>query len=349
MATDTFTIRFTERPCSVIAHGLQLSDTAVVLPADSAATAVPLTFSARRVDGIADTFLFSLWAGNSPANLVEQYHGTDTACTLFVSGTGNRYWMVRAIDNHADTATTALFTLSVLLHRKICFAGHSVVTGAQSAPGTGGFRRMVIDTLRAANGAKAITCAGPITTGNLLPASDDSCCAVSGKTCANIFDSLYVHPSTSADLWIYLCGVNEDYVFPTFSWTVGWANFTAISLDTMHARNPHSEIYVLNSLPFPADTGGPFMPWIDSMFKANLPTFDRMLDSVVTDRRQKWTSRNETGVWLVDTYSALAALPDSVQNPAYFADFLHPNQPGYNILAAQIFKAMRAAGSSFLK
>jgi hypothetical protein len=91
------------------------------------------------------------------------------------------------------------------------------------------------------------------------------------------------------------------------------------------------------------------MPWIDSMFKVNLPTFDRMLDSVVTDRRQKWTSRGETGVWLVDAYSALAALPDSVQNPAYFADFLHPNQAGYDRLAAQILKTMHLAESSFLK
>jgi hypothetical protein len=349
VATDTFTIRFTERPCSVVAHGLRPTDTVVVLPSDSGAIAVPLSFSARRVDGVADTFSFSLWAGNSPASLVEQYHGADTACSLFVSGTGNRYWRIRAIDNHADTATTAVYTLSVILHRKICFAGHSIVTGFTSTPGTGGFRRMVIDTLRAANASNIITCSGPSTTGNLVPASDDSCNAVGGKTCANIFDSLYYHPSTNADLWFYFCGVNEGYQFPTFSWTVGMANFAAITFDTMHARNPHSEIYVLNSLPFPPDTMGSFDVRADSMFKANLPVFSRMLDSVVTDRRQKWAARRETGIWLVNAYSALAALPDSIWNPSYFSDYLHPNQVGYNRLAAEIFKTMRASGSSFLK
>jgi hypothetical protein len=349
LAADTFFVRFTARPCSITVRGLRSGDTIVAPSTDSAVVSVPLSVSATRADGIADTFSFSLWTGNSPGSLVEQYHGPDSVCTLFVAGTGSHYWKLLAVDSHADTATTGVGTFSVLLRRTICFSGHSVVTGAQSAPGTGGFRRMVLDTLRAANGAKAISCAGPITTGNLLPGCDDSCCAVSGKTCANIFDSLYMHPSTSADLWIYLCGVNEDYVFPTFSWTVGWANFTALSLDTMHARNPHAEIYVLNSLPYPADTGGPYLAWIQTAFKANMPLFDRMIDSVVTDRRGKWTSRGETGVWLVDAYSALAALPDSVQNPAYFADFLHPNQAGYDRLAAQILKTMRAAGSSFLK
>ncbi len=350
VAADTFAVTFKARPCSLTAGGLPLSDTILVRSADSARFTFPLTLAAKRADGAADTFTYSLWTGTNPAALALGYHGAMAACTLSISDTGTHYWKITAVDGKADTAAGQVASVSVLLERTVCFTGHSVVWGLNGTPGLGGFRKMVIDTLRAATrGARYVKCVGPVATGNLVPARDDSCEAVNGKTCADIFDSLYLYPSIKADLWIYLCGVNEGYQFPTWTWSLGWANYAVETLDTMHARSPNSEIYVLNSLPFPADTAGQFTRRVDSIFKTNQPVFNRMLDSVVTDRNTTWAGAKQGGIRLVDVYAPMAELPDSVCNPDYFSDFLHPNQAGYERVSAQIFKTMRAAASSFLK
>jgi hypothetical protein len=230
--------------------------------------------------------------------------------------------------------------------------GHSIVTGFGCQNGTGGFRRMIIDTLRAKAGlGKRIGCEGPLTTPYLLPAGDDSCLAVGGKTCAAIYDSMHVYSSANADLWVYMNGVNEGYDFPTNDKYGIWANYTAVSIDSMHGRNPQSEIYVFSGLPFPKDTIADFNHRVDSVFKKNLPVFNHMLDSVVTLRRQDWSARGQGGVWLVNVYDSLAKAPvsDSVSNPLYFVDFLHPNQQGYDVMGRQLLRTMKAANSRFYK
>jgi|GEM_PF-2299690 len=349
VARDTFTIWFGAVRCTVTVRGPKTRDTAWVHSTDSNVVTTPLSFSARRADGVADTFTYSLWSGRSPAALAEAYRGKDTACTLTTLDTGTWYWKIAAVDAHGDSTVTPTSSLSIMLQRRICFIGHSIVTGFDGTPGLGGFRRMVVDTLRAAAIIdKKVKCEGPLTTQNLLPVEDDSCLAVGGKTCAQIYDSLLDHPFTNADLWIYMCGVNEGYELPTWGFDGMYfrlENFSAVTLDSMHGRNPRSEIYVLNAVPFPADTIGDFNQGCDSIFKTNLPVFNRMLDSVVTLRRQQWGG----GVWLVDVFDTLALLPDSVQNQIYFSDYLHPNQRGYDVMAGRIFKTMRSANSSFIK
>jgi hypothetical protein len=42
-------------------------------------------------------------------------------------------------------------------------------------------------------------------------------------------------------------------------------------------------------------------------------------------------------------------MPDNHSNPAYYYDFLHPNQQGYDLMTRELFKVMRAASSSFLR
>lgn len=350
VAADTFTVQFLARPCTLSVRGLRPQDTIMVHSTDPRPYAVPLSFSAGRKDAVADTFTYSVWSGASPAALAEGPRSGDTTGALSAADTGTWYWKVLAVDAHADTAMTAVSQLSIQLERRICFVGHSIITGFEGTPGLGGFRSMVIDTLRAAAGAgPRIKCDGPITTQNLLPAADDSCCAVDGKTCAAIFDSMQDHPLTNADIWVYMNGVNEGYQFPTYNRFWWLDNYAAATIDTMHGRNPASEIYVINGLPFPPDTMGDFDERKDSIFKVNLPVFNRMLDSVVTSRRTEWFGRGEGGVWLVDAYSIMAALPDSVWKPVYFSDFLHPNQSGYDCIGREILKDMRAAKSSFLK
>jgi hypothetical protein len=236
-----------------------------------------------------------------------------------------------------------------MVQRRICFVGHSIMTGLCGTNGLGGIRRMVIDTLRAnAGDDKKIWCEGPIKTQLLLPQKDDSCLAAGGRTCANIYDSMQAYPSTNADIWVYMNGANEGYEFPTFNRYWMQANYAALTIDSMHGRNPQSEIYVFNGLPFPRDTIADFNHRVDSVFKKNLPVFNRMLDSVVTLRRQTWQARGEAGAWLVNVFAAMA-MPDSFYNKIYFYDFLHPNQAGYDLMAGELFKAMRAASSSFYK
>jgi PKD domain len=350
VAADTFTVRFLSRPCTLGVLGLKPQDTVLVHSTDPRPFAVPLSFSAARKDAAADTFTYSIWSGGSPSSLSKSPTGLDTTGMLSLADTGKWYWKVMAVDGHADTASTPVSLLSIKLEPRICFVGHSIVTGLDGTYGLGGFRRMVVDTLRAAAGpGRRFKCEGPITTQNLLPVADDSCCAVIGKTCAAIFDSMQDHSLTNADIWVYMNGVNEAYEFPTYNRFWWRDNYSAATIDTMHGRNPAGEIYVLNALPFPKDTAGDFTYKCDSMFKANLPVFNRMLDSVITSRRQEWLSRGEGGVWLVDAFDSMAVLPDSVSNPVYFFDYLHPNQSGYDRLGKVVLGTMRAAKSAFLK
>jgi hypothetical protein len=348
---DTFTVHFLSRPCSVSVSGLRPLDTAFVHSTDARPFAFSLRFSAGRMDGVADTFTYSVWSGvDSLSVLTEGLGFPDTTGALFSPDTGTRYWKVMAVDVHGDTATTAVSRLTIKIERRICFVGHSIMTGFGGTYGLGGFRRMVVDTLRTASGTgNRFKCEGPIMTQNLVPTEDDSCCAVNGKTCSAIYDSMQEHPNTNADVWVYMNGVNEGYQFPTYDRFWWRDNYAAATIDTMHGRNPKSEIYVLNGLPFPGDTMGDFNYRADSTFTANLPKFNRMLDSVVTIRRQDWRGRGEGGVWLVNAFDSLAALPDSSWNPVYFSDYLHPNQNGYDRLGRAILKAMRDAKSSYLK
>jgi nitrogen fixation-related uncharacterized protein len=349
VSADTFAVTFLAKPCYLSAQGLRPMDTVLTNSLSTKPYSFPLSLGASRLDGIADTFTFSLWLGTSPAALAQVYQGPNTACTLSVPDTGAYYWRFLAIDTHNDTATAGS-VLRIMLQRRICFVGHSIVTGFRGTSGLGGFRRMVVDTLRAVAGlGERIKCEGPVFTTALLPASDDSCIAVAGKTSPQIYDSLENHPSTYADIWVYMCGVNEGYQFPLYYWPYGLNNYAPATLDEMHNRNPQSEIYVINAIPFPKDTGGDFNEQADSMFKANLPVFNHMLDTAVTARRQTWLGRREGGVWLVDAFDSLAKLPDSTRDSVYFSDYLHPNQAGYNRLGRAILDAMRIAGSSFLK
>jgi hypothetical protein len=353
VAKDTFYIDFKSVACSLTVQGPKIADTVLVNSFVSKKVNTAFSLSAFRSDGKADTFTYSFLSGLSPSTLVETYRGNNAACTLKTLDSGTYYWKSMAFDGHNDTVSTPVFALCVLFQRRICFVGHSIITGMGSANGHGGMRRMIIDTLRAKAGlSRRIGCEGPLTTPvsySVLPAVDDSCLAVGGNTCAAIYDSMRIYGSNNADIWVYMNGVNDWYTFPTYDPKYyAWGNYAVISIDSMHARNPNSEIYVFNGLPFPADTGAGFTSTLDSAFTKYLPVFNHMLDSVVTARRQTWQANGQGGIWLVDAFTPMS-LPDSHCNPAYFTDFLHPNQQGYDLMAQQLFKVMRAANSSFIK
>jgi hypothetical protein len=354
VARDTFFVDFKAVRCSLSVQGLKTPDTEIVNPFISKKVNTMLTFSAFRGDGMADTFTYSFSSGLSPLALVETYRGTSSACTLKTLDSGTYYWKCTAFDSHDDTVSTPISSLCIMPQRRICFVGHSIITGMGSTSGHGGLRRMIVDTLRANAGqSKKIGCEGPLTVPvlySVLPAEDDSCLAVGGNTCGAIYDSMRIYGSTNADMWVYMNGVNDWYSFPTNYYKYGSGNYAVMSIDSMHARNPQSEIYVFNGLPFPKDTGFGFSHTLDSAFTKNLPVFNRMLDSTIKSRCLAWQGSGQGGVWLVDAFTPMSN-PDSHSNPVYFApnDFLHPNQQGYDLMTRELFKVMRAAKSSFIK
>lgn len=333
---DTFVITFKTRACSVKVSLPHSGDTVAVTSWHLPKSRVNCAFSALRADMKPDTFSFSVYAGTSKSSLEWVYTGSDSVGTVGMLDTGKNYWKVVAVDSHNDTAVSAVDSLYGVLQRRICFIGHSIIAGTGGAPDSGGFRRMVIDSLRSNETAqKKLGCIGPLQTGLLKPAPDDSCLAVVGSTAFAMWDSL-VLSEVGADVWVYMIGVNEGYS------DVG-KFYTKETLIYMHNRNPHGEMYVLNGLPFPHDTVQGSIT-IDSTVRSSLSAYNRYLDSVVTAYRQVW----QGGVWLVNAFAPMA-LADSTRNPAYFTDLLHPNQKGYGELGREILKTIRTNGSPYKK
>jgi len=125
-----------------------------------------------------------------------------------------------------------------------------------------------------------------------------------------------------------------------------------MSIDSMHGRNPKSEIYVLNGLPMPHDTVANGYN-INNVFRRNLfSTIIIMIGLGCYESPDDLAGRRPgRRLARVDVFTPMAKQPmvDSVYNPAYFYDFIHPNQQGYDLMAKQVFKAMRRASSSFYK
>ncbi|HUI91831.1 MAG TPA: hypothetical protein VLX68_06235 [Chitinivibrionales bacterium] len=335
IATDSFRISFTAVACSISLTRPLWRDTLNLYSADLPLGKADFVFSARRKDAVPATFTYDISCGKSAAELVSRYSGNDTAVMVPAFDTGRSYFRIIAVSSHNDSAQI-LDSVVGVWQRQLCFIGHSIVTGMLGSPDSGGFRRMVIDTLRSlCPSKKLLRIVGPLCSHLLQPPEDDSSLAEGGRKAVDIFDSLFNHPSLNADAWVYMMGANDGYSY------YGWY-YTMSTIDFMHARNPKGEIYVLNNLPMPHDTTDGVYT-IDSVFRQNLNTFNRMLDSVVTDRRQTWLGSQEGGVWLVDVFTPMSMLPaDSVYNPVYFSDFFHPNQKGYDLMGTKITQVIRA-------
>jgi hypothetical protein len=342
IALDTFVIDCKAVPCSVAVLSPRAGDTLYVPHYGLGSGKARFSFSAQRSDRAGDAFVYTLWLGASASTLSRQYSGTSNSTVVSKLDTGLCWWQVLAVDSHNDSAWTT-GTQVCRMQQRVCFVGHSIVAGLLGDAGRGGFRRSLVDTLRAQAGdPHAIGCEGAMVTGMLAPGQDDSCMAANGKRTFDIYDSLSLHPEVNADLWVFMNGVNDGYNrYP------GWY-YCATSMDIMHSRNPKSEIYVINGLPLPHDTSDALYT-VDSTTRQNLVIFNHLLDSSVTQRRQLWRSRGDYGVWLVDANTPLSNPADSTYNQVYFSDFIHPNQLGYEYIARLILAAMRSAGSVFVK
>jgi len=280
---------------------------------------VVFRFGATDPDGPDDSLQYGLWVGLSPASMSLAYSGADTFFSIAPLDTALYYWRLTARDVYGNTS---VFERSFVcaLQKDICFMGHSIVTGLGGNAGKGGFRAQVLDTIRGHFGPhQVVNCVGPFVTGKLDDADDDSCHAVSGASSWELLDSLKIHPTVNADMWIFMVGVNGDYGY--------WERYyTRQIVDTLLARNPESYAYVLNGLPFP-DT-------VSSYRLSRLYAFNDMLDTLIANRQAQGLH-----VRLVDAYTAFA--PDSSFNEALFFDEFHPNQSGYDVLAGEVLRVMK--------
>jgi lysophospholipase L1-like esterase len=134
-----------------------------------------------------------------------------------------------------------------------------------------------------------------------------------------IYDSLYAYSDLNSDIWVLTIGVNGDY------YTQTERLHTAQLINEMIRRNPRGTICVLNGLPLPDTTA---QERIDRLY-----SYNQLVADIAAHRRSRGYD-----VRLVDAFHTLA--PDSVFNPDYMVDHLHPNAAGYDLLAREIYRVL---------
>jgi len=343
---DTFSITFNPLPCSLNVFKPKSKDTIYVYSNDLPLGKALFEYSAMLKNLQPDSFTYSIYAGKALDDLVKRYSGKDTSVIVGAFDTGKCYYKIIGVSSHNDSA---IFIDSVycIWKRKLCFIGHSIVTGTGGSLDSGGFRRIVIDSLKSLlSQDKKLKMVGPYFSGILKPYQEDSSLAIPSKTAYHIYDSLFNNPYLTADAWVYMIGVNGGYT--NYEW---W--YTVATIDLMHKRNPKSEIYVLTPIPLPRDTSDTYYT-ITNDLRHSLTIFSQQLDSAVLERNKNWLSKEEGGIWMVDVFTPLADtinfnIKDSVYNPIYYNDLIHPNQLGYNVMGKEIIKVIKANTRVFVK
>ncbi len=319
-ASDTFVVTFNHPPR--FEQILGPPDTVSFWWSDSVddgVRAVTFDFAISDSNQPYDSLSLRIETGSDTASLSEAYAGPCAPFEWHNVDTGAYVWRAEVVDKHGAKACTS-GTLVVVHERRICFLGHSIVVGLAGSGMRGGFRKTILDSLAAnLNTYEKVRPMGHMLPGLLAPASWDSCLARSGSRSYEMYDTLCRAPWVNADYWVIMLGVNSGYGWETrYLWRI---------LDTAHARNPATEIYVLNGLPICHDDGCPILSDSDR------DDFNTQLDLAVETRDQLgWE------IHVVDAFTTMAV--DSAFNDTLFADCLHPNQVGYERLADTIWQKM---------
>jgi lysophospholipase L1-like esterase len=323
VAADSFRVTFNHPPAFVAMT--QPAETAWVRLADSswAKGRVRFSFSALDSDGISDTIAYRLYLGKRLDSLALAYEGHDPAASIEGLDTARYYWMLIAQDLFGDTAASAGSFMCVR-QRTICFAGHSIVWGFDGDGVSGGFRKTVLKSMRAALPG-ALQSVGPLLTGQLDPPADDSTLAVGGSTAPQLQSVLvYGAPELTADFWVIMLGVNGGYQATEKTNTI-------LIIEEVHRRNPEAGIYVVGGLPYPFPAGAYDRYYWGRIYRKE---FDSLLiDTVAAKTAQGWDIR------FVDVYNAFMS-SDTTRNDSLFTDDIHPNQRGYGVMATAILDAM---------
>jgi lysophospholipase L1-like esterase len=320
MDTVAFTLKY-DRPPAMPSFSSPLSPV-IYSPRDSshAKGEIRFAFKSSDPDGPDDSLRYSLYLGADKQALQLAYSGRDTLFDTAGIDTGTYYRTLVARDVFGNT-TALEDSFACMLQRDICFTGHSIVEGVCSESGKGGFRKMVLDTLRATfSPHQLFNCVGPVSSGNIDNSEDDSSLAVSGIASWTLLDSLILHPDLSADIWVLMIGVNGNY----YGY---WERYyTPQLIDSIYERNHAAYIYVLNGLALP-DT-------MSTYIHARTDYFNESLD--ILEDQYRAQGRN---LRVVNAFEAMTI--DSSFNAGLFCDELHPNPAGYKALADAIIKTMR--------
>ena len=318
-AIDTIQVTFNRPPDSVtLRQPLLPVDTcwlSIVAPSHT------LTFEYECRDPDGDSILYTVSWGSAPDTLVTKYKGYDRTCSLTVAAEGIYYWKIDARDSWGNVRSLNGAFVAMREYR-ICFIGHSIVTGCGGNDIVGGFRGGVLDSLRKTLPATArLKTVGDTTTIHMFGSTvDDTCLAIDGITAKNLARQLDSGAtSLTADIWVFLIGANGVF-------NLDERNYTNRIMDTMIARDSSARIYVCNSPPLNPDTF--------TVHSANLPGFNKFIADSVTAK-----SSRGAHMFLVDAFTTLTT--NGQYNKAWYNDAIHPNQTGYNRLVDTIFARMK--------
>lgn len=310
--SDSLKITF-DQPPAIVSQSLPDGDTVWVARQFLPGT-IPFNYSVADPEGEAVTAVIA-WGEDAKDSI---------SCTdetvLPVSGPGGYGWSFVVSDSWGNR-TVLNGTTRIAREHTVCFAGHSIVTGLAGDGINGGFRYGVLTGLREdVPEGERIRAVGPLVTDNLMidyPA-DDSCFAISGSFAREMLLLMdHAYQELTADIWVLMLGVNGSFSDIEL-------NSTLSMMQRMLSRNPAANIYVLTSPPF----------------SGVRPVQRDYYNSGVRDSVAQLFS-DGSAVFLVEADSLLSNVANTVVNPAYFFDDVHPNQAGYDLLAEEILDVMK--------
>lgn len=319
LSVDTTVVTWNRPPDTISISRPRTLDT-VVFSCTAPRCTVSFVWSSPDPDH--DTVTSSLFWGPAPDSMAIVYQGTGGAAQVAVAQTGKWYWRLAVRDAFGSTRARSGTIVAVREYR-ICFIGHSIVTGCGGNGISGGFRGGVIDSLRKSlREYERLKAVGPLTTTFMSrSAVDDSCLAINGSTAREIYLILTnTVKQLTADIWVLMIGVNDNF-------NPGEVGYTNYLIDTMIARNPAGRLYVMNSPPVPENY---------YLAKYYLPFFNKSLVDSAAVRTMN--GKHES---VIDLYTQLGN--NGSYDPAWFADDLHPNQNGYDRMVNLIFSTMKSS------
>ncbi|MBN2036655.1 MAG: PKD domain-containing protein [Chitinispirillaceae bacterium] len=322
IAVDTIQVTFNRPPDTIqVRKPLLPEDTcwlSLTTPSHS------LVFEYAAIDPDNDSLRYTLSWGATLDSLAQAYQGNSRTCTLTCADEGVYYWQLDVRDTWGHTQSRS-GKFVVMREYRICFIGHSIVAGFGGDNVVGGFRGTVLDSLRTLlSPTSRLRAVGPTTTLHMSrSAADDSCLAVSGITAKENYLLLASGASSlKADIWVFMIGANDAFI------NYECRRYTTMIMDEMISRNSAARIYVCNSPPL--SSGFP-------THNTYLPGFNQFLEDTVAAR-----SSQGAHMFLVDAFSALT-INDQYNQVWYNTDGIHPNQTGYDRLAATIISAMKGS------
>ncbi len=323
--SDTFVITYNDFPDTVFLS--DIGDTLTVTGVLNDPVFRPDTgfkFMSEDNDLIEGDVKHILLKGGSMTELDTVYSGFGNGYSLTPGITGRVFWKFIAVDTLSDSCLSIIDSSFVIRRFEVCFAGHSIVVGLGCSRDRGGFRRMVIDSLKSVfdTAETDLRAVGPLTTEFYDDEVYDSVMGEIGNTSYETWRLMHDNPEYEPDLWIYMSGVNGNY------YKEDEIRYTLLSMDRMFYNTPESPVVFINGFPV-HDTVTNYYEKTQRLY-----TFNDTIERYAEERREKGYK-----ISVVDGFSIMSE--DSLFNKDLFHDQLHPNDQGYDSLGIQIIDKIR--------